>query len=77
MWCRYRKLRPAIQRLIVLVVLYWCCVTTTLDTPELEFLIRRIDEYIQVMEFMIAQYLFDHRHYSIVIASRGRTGTSR
>jgi hypothetical protein len=25
----------------------------TLDTPELEFLIRRIDEYIQVMEFMI------------------------
>jgi len=23
-----------------------------LDTPELEFLIRRIDEYIQVMEFM-------------------------
>ena len=27
--------------------------TTTLDTRELEFLIRRIDEYIQVMEFMI------------------------
>ena len=27
--------------------------TTTLDTHELEFLIRRIDEYIQVMEFMI------------------------
>jgi hypothetical protein len=24
-----------------------------LDTRELEFLIRRIDEYIQVMEFMI------------------------
>jgi hypothetical protein len=28
-------------------------VTTTLDLRELEFLIRQIDEYIQVMEFMI------------------------
>ena len=27
--------------------------TTTLDKRELEFLIHRIDEYIQVMEFMI------------------------
>jgi hypothetical protein len=27
--------------------------TTTLDTRELEFLIPRIDEYIQVTEFMI------------------------
>jgi hypothetical protein len=27
--------------------------TTTLDSPELQFLIRQIDEYIQVAEFMI------------------------
>ena len=27
--------------------------TTTLEARELEFLIRRVDEYIQVMEFMI------------------------
>lgn len=27
--------------------------TTTLDLRELEFLIRQIDEYIRVMEFMI------------------------
>jgi hypothetical protein len=27
--------------------------TTTLDTPEVKFLIRQIDEYIQVTEFMI------------------------
>jgi hypothetical protein len=52
----YRKLRPrhpanfklSWQSFYTGVVL-----TTTLELRELEFLIRRIDEYIQVMEFMI------------------------
>ncbi len=36
------------------VVLYWRRVkTTTLDSRELKFVIRQIDEYIQVTEFIM------------------------
>jgi len=54
--CPYRKLRlrhPATLKLSG-QSFYTCVVlATTLDVRELKFLIRQIDEYIQVMECMI------------------------
>jgi hypothetical protein len=54
--CPYRKLRPrhpATFKLSWQAFYTGVVLTTTLELRELEFLIRRIDEYIQVMEFMI------------------------
>jgi hypothetical protein len=49
--------------------------TTTLDLRELEFLLRRIDEYIQVMEFMIRKTpTLDHGE--LVLARKLRTKLS-
>jgi hypothetical protein len=53
--CHYRKLRSVIQRLSNDRGSFYtgAVLTTTLDSRELKFLIRQIDEYIQVTEFMI------------------------
>jgi len=47
-------------QIIVVVVLYWRRVNNALDSSELKFRIRQIDEYIQVTEFMIRKTALDH-----------------
>jgi hypothetical protein len=72
-WCGYRILRPRRERLplygrwALSACILALVLTLTLDSQELKFLIRQVDKFIQVMEFMSRKNpAVDHEELAVV-----------